>query len=380
VQVPAQAAAFLLGRRHQLLAGPADVHCERDRVPGRGDLADNPVQQPHLARAGRPAFGTAHGQRADRLAREDQGEPVAFTAVGPGPHRRLTDLDADKVQPQRPPDGPGYRRQHVIQLGGVLQTAPEPDQSGVRIVPVAVHQAGGPPAQHPLDGQGDGDGRDDRDRLADGAADDGAHGHRYGEVDGQDAYGQPGVDQGPAEHLARVEEPVAVDGGPRRAGQRHDAEQFGREVVVAVPGGRDDDAASPPGRGDEPPGRDGEPQRGRQRRTGRHAVSVTGPSRAPPAPVQRPGPGRGQDGHGHDGGAEHVGGRTRGTGQTGRVVPVREVQQVRREQPVEKLGRQHDDPGPHQHPPNPRGRPPGGEQQQAEDRHEDQCGRPGPRV
>ena len=92
-------------------------------MPGRGDLADDPVQQPHLGRPGWPAFGAAHGQRADRLARENQGELVAFTVIGSGPDGHLTDLNADKFQPQRPPDGPGHRRQHVIRLGGVFQAA-----------------------------------------------------------------------------------------------------------------------------------------------------------------------------------------------------------------------------------------------------------------
>ena len=37
--------------------------------------------------------------------------------------------------------------QHVIRLGGVLQAAAEQHQRGVGVVPVAVHQAGDPPAQ-----------------------------------------------------------------------------------------------------------------------------------------------------------------------------------------------------------------------------------------
>jgi hypothetical protein len=61
VQVATQAAAFLFGRGHQVLAGPADIHGQDDRVPGRGDLADDPVQQPGLVRpVGRPS-----GRRTD---------------------------------------------------------------------------------------------------------------------------------------------------------------------------------------------------------------------------------------------------------------------------------------------------------------------------
>jgi hypothetical protein len=233
-------------------------------MSGCRDLADDSVEQPPLVGTGWPALGAPNGQRADRLAREDQGEPLAFAVVEAILGRRLADLDAGEVQAQRPADSPGHLREDVIGLGRVLQPAAEQHECGVRVVPGAVDQAGGPPAQHALQGKRDCNGDDKRGRLAEGVADYSARSRRDREVDGEHAHTQARVDKGLVKHPARVEEPVSVHSNPGRHGQGQDARQFGHEIVVAVSRNQDDHTAGPPRRRDEPPSWFGQSERAGQ--------------------------------------------------------------------------------------------------------------------
>ena len=143
MEVAAQASAFVLHRRDELLADALQLVREPGRTGCCRGLPDDVGEEPLV---GRPQSGRGarlrEEQAAHGLAAVRDGERPDAVGAAPvlddeqlaGP---LLDLDPDVGQPERGAEGRGHLKQLFVRRGRVLQPTREGGDHGIRVIPLA---------------------------------------------------------------------------------------------------------------------------------------------------------------------------------------------------------------------------------------------------